>query len=197
MASTKPSTSFPSTQTQQPTPPTSRPASQAPPSRPASRPASQAGPTGLRYPSNRKTIYDRNLNRTRTAELSRASFAYLFAEMVSYAQKRVTGIQDLERRYTPPSLPAIPLMPSTLKLNPPAADHTPTDSPTKATPSASASSRCSCTAPQPSPHPPRPHNPAPRASSLSCNSSPARCGRTSLRAPPTPSKRALRTPRST
>lgn len=54
--------------------------------------------TGLRTPSNRKTIYDRNLNRTRTAELSRASFAYLFGEMVGYAQKRVTGIQDLERR---------------------------------------------------------------------------------------------------
>ncbi|KAI4132639.1 MAG: hypothetical protein LQ338_000579 [Usnochroma carphineum] len=52
----------------------------------------------LRTPSNRKTIYDRNLNRTRTAELSRASFAYLISEMVSYAQKRVTGIQDLERR---------------------------------------------------------------------------------------------------
>lgn len=54
---------------------------------------------GLRTPSNRKTIYDRNLNRTRTAELSRASFAYLFGEMITYAQRRVTGIQDLERRY--------------------------------------------------------------------------------------------------
>ena len=53
---------------------------------------------GLRVPSNRKTIYDRNLNRTRTAELSRASFAYLFSEMVGYAQRKVTGIQDLERR---------------------------------------------------------------------------------------------------
>jgi trafficking protein particle complex subunit 5 len=61
--------------------------------------SSQSTPTaGLRVPSNRKTIYDRNLNRSRTAELSRASFAYLFAEMVTYAQKRVTGIQDLERR---------------------------------------------------------------------------------------------------
>ncbi|PGH05150.1 hypothetical protein AJ80_08386 [Polytolypa hystricis UAMH7299] len=54
--------------------------------------------TGLRVPSNRKTIYDRNLNRGRNAELSKASFAYLFAEMVTYAQRRVTGIQDLERR---------------------------------------------------------------------------------------------------
>ncbi|TPX20744.1 TRAPP subunit trs31 [Coccidioides immitis] len=53
--------------------------------------------TGLRVPSNRKTIYDRNLNRSRNAESSRASFAYLFAEMVTYAQRRVTGVQDLER----------------------------------------------------------------------------------------------------
>ncbi|EEQ89984.1 hypothetical protein RJZ56_001187 [Blastomyces dermatitidis] len=55
-------------------------------------------PTGLRVPSNKKTIYDRNLNRTRNSELSKASFAYLFSEMVIYAQRRVTGIQDLERR---------------------------------------------------------------------------------------------------
>lgn len=65
-------------------------------------------PTGLRTPSNRKTIYDRNLNRTRTAELSRASFAYLFSEMVTYAQKRVTGIQDLEKRFLHPSLSLFP-----------------------------------------------------------------------------------------
>jgi hypothetical protein len=54
--------------------------------------------SGLRYPANGKTIYHRPLNRTKTAELSQASFAYLFGEMVSYAQKRVTGIQDLEQR---------------------------------------------------------------------------------------------------
>ena len=72
-----------------------QPAQQAPPS---STTKPQERHTGLRIPSNRKTIYDRNINRTRTAELSRASFAYLFAEMVTYAQKRVTGIQDLERR---------------------------------------------------------------------------------------------------
>ncbi|KAJ5690131.1 hypothetical protein N7462_004523 [Penicillium macrosclerotiorum] len=61
-------------------------------------PSSPQPTTGLRVPSNRKTIYDRHLNRNRTAELSRASFAYLFAEMVTYAQRRVTGIQDLEKR---------------------------------------------------------------------------------------------------
>jgi trafficking protein particle complex subunit 5 len=53
---------------------------------------------GLRVPLNRKTIYDRNLNRSRNAELNRSSFAFLFMEMVIYAQKRVTGIQDLEKR---------------------------------------------------------------------------------------------------
>ncbi|KAH8705406.1 BET3 family protein [Talaromyces proteolyticus] len=58
----------------------------------------QQPPTGLRVPSNRKTIYDRHLNRSQKADLSRASFAFLFAEMVTYAQRRVTGIQDLEKR---------------------------------------------------------------------------------------------------
>ncbi|KAF2809024.1 trafficking protein particle complex subunit 5 [Mytilinidion resinicola] len=57
-----------------------------------------AATPGLRYPSNKKTIYDRNLNRSKNAELSRAAFAYLFVEMISYAQKRVKGIADLERR---------------------------------------------------------------------------------------------------
>lgn len=53
---------------------------------------------GLRYPSNRRSIYDRHLNRSRNAELSKASFAYLFNEMITYAQRRVTGITDLEKR---------------------------------------------------------------------------------------------------
>jgi hypothetical protein len=65
---------------------------------------SQAAPgqrsaPGLKYPTNGKTIYNRPLNRSRTQELSQASFAYLFGEMVSYAQRRVTDIQDLEKRY--------------------------------------------------------------------------------------------------
>lgn len=60
--------------------------------------AASVASNGLRYPTNGKTIYSRTLNRTRTSELSQASFAYLFGEMVSYAQRRVTGIQDLEKR---------------------------------------------------------------------------------------------------
>lgn len=54
--------------------------------------------SGLRFPSNRRTIYDRNLNRSRNLELSRASFGYLFAQMIVYAQNRVQGIGDLERK---------------------------------------------------------------------------------------------------
>ena len=76
--------------------------SQPPPG--SSSPSSRTAP-GLKYPSNGKTIYSRPLNRSRTGELSQASFAYLFAEMVSYAQKRVTDIQDLEKRYVWLSLP--------------------------------------------------------------------------------------------
>ncbi|KFH43657.1 Transport protein particle subunit-like protein [Hapsidospora chrysogenum ATCC 11550] len=53
---------------------------------------------GLRVPSNGKTIYHRPLNRSKTAEISQASFAFLFAEMVTYAQRRVKGIQELEQR---------------------------------------------------------------------------------------------------
>lgn len=54
--------------------------------------------SGLRLPSNGKTIYHRPLNRSKTAEMSQASFAYLFGEMITYAQRRVKGIQELEQR---------------------------------------------------------------------------------------------------
>lgn len=71
--------------------------------------------SGLRYPASGKTIYHRPLNRTKTAELSQASFAYLFSEMVTYAQRRVTGIQDLEKRFvssTTPRCPPTPYLPN-------------------------------------------------------------------------------------
>jgi hypothetical protein len=55
--------------------------------------------SGLRYPSNRKSIYDRNLNRSKNAELSRAAFAYLFIEMIAYAQRGVSNVGDLEQKY--------------------------------------------------------------------------------------------------
>jgi len=68
------------------------------PSKPPLTGVAQGSAPGLRYPANGKTIYHRPLNRSLKQELSLASFAYLFGEMVSYAQKRVTGIQDLEKR---------------------------------------------------------------------------------------------------
>ena len=60
--------------------------------------------SGLRYPSNKKSIYDRNLNRSKNAELSRAAFAYLFIEMIAYAQRGVTNVGDLEQKYVHPAL---------------------------------------------------------------------------------------------
>ena len=65
--------------------------------------APQSG--GLRYPSNKKTIYDRNLNRSKNAELSRAAFAYLFIEMRNLAQKHAKDVGDLEKRYFLSSAP--------------------------------------------------------------------------------------------
>ncbi|KAG8936930.1 TRAPP subunit trs31 [Tulasnella sp. 419] len=43
-------------------------------------------------------IYERNLNKTRLAEVSSSALAFLFSEIIQYTQKRVSGINDLERR---------------------------------------------------------------------------------------------------
>lgn len=67
-------------------------------SNPAGAPTAAGKESSLRLPSNGKTIYHRPLNRTKASELSQASFAYLFGEMVTYAQRRVKGIQELEQR---------------------------------------------------------------------------------------------------
>ena len=48
---------------------------------------------------NRPNIYDRNLNKTRSAEVSGAAYAFLFSEIVQYTQKRVSDINDLERQW--------------------------------------------------------------------------------------------------
>jgi trafficking protein particle complex subunit 5 len=62
-----------------------------------SRPLSASTST-LRTPSSRRTIYDRNPNRSSRAELSRASFAYLIAETISYHHRRISSIADFEAR---------------------------------------------------------------------------------------------------
>src|ERR1700733_11990396 len=46
----------------------------------------------------RPNIYDRNLNKTRVSEVSASAFTFMFSEIVQYTQKRVNGINDLERR---------------------------------------------------------------------------------------------------
>ncbi|KAI9894094.1 MAG: TRAPP subunit trs31 [Vezdaea aestivalis] len=103
--------------------------SQTPMSQPTASTASvdRGGPVqrastggGLRVPTNKKTIYDRNLNRSRTAELSRASFAYLFSEMITYAQRQVKDIQDLESRLNAQGYPVgLRLLDLTLYRDPP------------------------------------------------------------------------------
>ncbi|KAI0044369.1 TRAPP I complex [Auriscalpium vulgare] len=54
--------------------------------------------TGAPKPLSRPNIYDRPLNKTRTTEVSASAFAFMFSEVVQYMQKRVSGINDLERR---------------------------------------------------------------------------------------------------
>ncbi|KAJ6584279.1 NO signaling/Golgi transport ligand-binding domain-containing protein [Mycena sp. CBHHK59/15] len=46
----------------------------------------------------RPNIYDKNLTKTRITEVSAPAFSFLFSEIVQYTQKRVSGINDLERR---------------------------------------------------------------------------------------------------
>lgn len=52
----------------------------------------------LRYPSNRKSIYDRNLNRTKTTEISLASFAYLFNTLITYHHSKSGSVSEIESR---------------------------------------------------------------------------------------------------
>ncbi|KAF9903070.1 TRAPP subunit trs31 [Linnemannia zychae] len=47
---------------------------------------------------NTTNILERHLNKTRGNEVSVNAFAFLFSEMLQYTQKRVNGIQDLERK---------------------------------------------------------------------------------------------------
>jgi hypothetical protein len=43
-------------------------------------------------------IQDRPIGKTRGAEVSLPAWAFLFAELVTYTQKRVTGISDFEKK---------------------------------------------------------------------------------------------------
>ncbi|EME85670.1 uncharacterized protein MYCFIDRAFT_210294 [Pseudocercospora fijiensis CIRAD86] len=63
-------------------------------------PIPQAKPfvSSLRYPSSRKTIYDRNLNRTKTTEISLASFAYLVNSLITYHHGKSGSVSEIESR---------------------------------------------------------------------------------------------------
>lgn len=54
--------------------------------------------SSLRYPSSRKTIYDRNLNRTKSSEISLASFSYLFNTLITYHHSRSGSVAEIETR---------------------------------------------------------------------------------------------------
>lgn len=45
----------------------------------------------------RPNILERNLNKTKGSEVSLAAYAFLYSEMLQYSQKKVSGIQDLEK----------------------------------------------------------------------------------------------------
>ncbi|KAG1828629.1 NO signaling/Golgi transport ligand-binding domain-containing protein [Suillus variegatus] len=72
---------------------------------------------GTPKPGLRPNVYDRNLNKTRTSEVSASAFAFLFSEVVQYTQKRVSGINDLERRCVYPALLLCSLNVASLRLN--------------------------------------------------------------------------------
>lgn len=98
----------------------------------ANAPGASGGGGGLRYPSNKKTIYDRNLNRTKNAELSRAAFAYLFVEMIAYAQRNVRDIATLEKRLNTQGYPlGLRLLDLLLSRSPQPLTSTPSIRPTR------------------------------------------------------------------
>lgn len=48
--------------------------------------------------SGKGELLDRNLNKTRGAEVSVGAWAFLFGQIVSYSQDRVDSVADLEKR---------------------------------------------------------------------------------------------------
>ncbi|GIZ37158.1 hypothetical protein CKM354_000061600 [Cercospora kikuchii] len=76
------------------------PGMNAPPPKDNYVPLAQSKPfvSTLRYPSSRKTIYDRNLNRTKATETSLASFAYLFNSLITYHHAKSGSVSEIETR---------------------------------------------------------------------------------------------------
>ena len=52
----------------------------------------------LRRPTANQNIQDRPIAKTRGAEVSLTSWQFMFAEIITYTQKRVAGITDFEKK---------------------------------------------------------------------------------------------------
>ena len=52
----------------------------------------------LRYPSSRKTIYDRNLNRTASTSTSLPALAYIFNTIITYHHSKSGSVSEIEQR---------------------------------------------------------------------------------------------------
>jgi hypothetical protein len=90
-------------------------------------PPSKPFQPSLRYPSNRKTIYDRNLNRTKTTETSLASFAYLFNTLITYHHAKSGSVSEIESRLNRAGYPlGIKLLDLLLYRQPPRSAQRPT-----------------------------------------------------------------------
>ncbi|CAO0798615.1 unnamed protein product [Mucor circinelloides] len=63
-----------------------------------SRPSMQSSVYSEQRITRAKSILEKNLNKSKGAEVSLSAQTFLFSEMLQYAQKRVNGIQDLERK---------------------------------------------------------------------------------------------------
>ena len=90
-------------------------------------PAAKPQEPSLRYPSNRKTIYDRNLNRTKAAETSLPSFAYLFNTLITYHHSKSGSVSEIESRLNRAGYPiGIKLLDLLLYRQPPRSAQRPT-----------------------------------------------------------------------
>jgi hypothetical protein len=59
---------------------------------------SSLDPYSPRVGSGAVNILDRNINKSRGAEVAMPAWAFLFSEIVSYSQTRVDSVTDLEKR---------------------------------------------------------------------------------------------------
>ncbi|KAK4989097.1 Trafficking protein particle complex subunit 31 [Elasticomyces elasticus] len=90
-----------------PAPVSAAPISAADPNKPSIIPfGTTAKPHApLRYPSTRRSIYDRNLNRTQRSQLSLSSLAHIFNALIQHAHARSPSVADFESRLSKAGYP--------------------------------------------------------------------------------------------